>query len=348
MKTAGSEQKVFVPGFPGYLHELREERSAAESGLVTGLYALLKSAGVRIAYNEADVLSAQSLQFLYSLKQPECAGLSFVPPVETLFKSLGIKWKEATPSGPRTAFGVLKEWIDDGRIAMAKLKEPLLVYGYIETTVETLLLAARLDHGFSEERISVSQCDKTYWRYPLDEANLFIKIEELPASAADLTVLSRTAAHRAASAWHSSELAGCSTGAEAYEAFSRDLRDSSIDFTTEKSSAWMGKILWAQWTARTSSQHFFDRHAPRFGGEERAAAKKARFNYGQCLESWQKFERLLGPTWDCRMKGFIEDYPPDYVNRWRDIELRKRAASWVDEAAAWEAKAVGELVKLIR
>jgi hypothetical protein len=348
MKTAGSEQKVFAPGFPGFLHELREERDASESGLVVGLYALLRAAGMRIVYNEVDVLSAQALQFHYSYSQPECTGLSFVPPVETLFRPLGIQWKEVTPSGPRTAFGVVKEWIDDETIALARLKEPLLIYGYEETNVETLLLAARLDHHFREEVISVSQCDKHFWRYPFDEANLLIKVEGAPTSAPDLTALSRVAAHRAASAWHASELAGCATGADAYEAFSRDLKDISIDFTADKGKAWMGRCLWSQWTARGSSQHFFDRHAPRFGGEERAAATKAGFSYGQCVDAWQRFERLLGPTWDYKRRGFMEEYPLDYLNRWADIELRNRAARWVDEAAVWEAKAVGELVKLIR
>ena len=103
--------------------------------------------------------------FHYSVEQPECASLSFFPPVDTLFRSLGITWKEVTPSGPRTAFQVLKSWIDDGNIALARMKEPLLIYGYKETVVETLMLAARLDHRMTEATLSVTQCDKDYWRY---------------------------------------------------------------------------------------------------------------------------------------------------------------------------------------
>jgi hypothetical protein len=347
MRTAGPEQKVYAPGFPGLLRELKSEHNTVDSGLIVGLYSLLRASGMRITFGETDVLSAHALQFHYSITQPECALLSFFPPVDTLFRALDITWKEVTPSGPRTAFQVLRNWIDDGNIALARMKEPFLIYGYKETVVETLLLTARLDQRMTEEALSVSQCDKAYWRYPLDEGNLLIKVEESPNLVPDLSGLTRIAARRAASAWHASELAGCTTGADAYEAFSRDLRDSAVSFTQHTAAAWMGRRLWSQWVSRASSHHYFLRIAPRFGGEERAALSKAGFCYGQCVDSWKRFERLLGPTWDYQKFGFMEEYPSTYLERWNDLDLRTRAARWVDEAAAWEGKAVNELVKLI-
>lgn len=347
MRTAGPEQKVYATGFPGLLRELREEHDAVDYGLTVGLYSLLRASGMRVTYGETDVLSAHALQLHYSFSQPACATLSFFPPVDTLFKSLGITWKEVTPSGPRTAFQVLKNWIDEGTIALARLNEPLLIYGYKETVVETLILAARLDHRMTEVVLSVTQCDKDYWRYPLDEGNLLIKVEESPSSLPNLTELTRNAARRAASAWHASNLAGCATGAEAYEAFSRDMKDASVSFADSGGMAWLGKRLWSQWMSRASSHHFFLRMAPRFGGEERAAISKAGFCFGQCVDSWKRFDRLLGPTWDYHKFGFMEEFPSSYLERWEDLDLRTRAARWVDEAAAWEEKAVKELVKLI-
>lgn len=347
MRTAGPEQKVYATGFPGLLRELREEHDAVDYGLTVGLYSLLRAAGMRITYGEADVLSSHALQLHYCIAQPECAALSFYPPVDTLFKSLEITWKEVTPSGPRTAFQVLKSWIDDGNIALARMNEPLLIYGYKETAVETLMLAARLDHRMTEIVLSTTQCDKEFWRYPLDEGNLLIKVEDAPQTIPELTELTKSAARRAASVWHASNLAGCPTGEDAYEAFSKDLKDGTVSFTESIGVMWLGRRLWSQWLARTSSHHFFLRVAPRFGGEERAAVSKAGFCYGQCADSWKRFDRLLGPTWDYHKFGFMDEFPSSYLERWEDRDLRLRAARWVDEAASWEGKAVKELVKII-
>ena len=63
MRTAGPEQKVYATGFPGLLRELGEEHSAVDYGMIVGLYSLLRAAGMRITYGEADALSAHALQF---------------------------------------------------------------------------------------------------------------------------------------------------------------------------------------------------------------------------------------------------------------------------------------------
>jgi hypothetical protein len=246
------------------------------------------------------------------------------------------------------AFAVLREWLAAGRVALARFREPLFVYGFCESDDGPAILAVRLRSRLSQERLSVDICDRNYWRYPLDEGNVLVTVESAPRQIEPLSELARVAARRAVRSWHAGNLAGCAVGREAYAQFTADLTDSAVDFTNEESSPWMGPALWQQWTSRRSAQLFFERMAPRFGGADRSAFAKAGFCYGQCIEAWQKWAEVLGPTWDHARNGFPDGYPEDFLKRWRDIGQRVKAAPWVEDARGWEEKAVGELVRALR
>lgn len=110
----------------------------------------------------------------------------------------------------------------------------------------------------------------------------------------------------------------------------------------------MGAGLWRQWTSRASLQRFFERVAPRFGGAERNALAKAAFCYGQCVDAWQTWSRHLGPTWDHARSGFGETYPQEFIDRWRNSELRRKASRAIEQAHEWEEKAVRELTRVLR
>jgi hypothetical protein len=337
-----------VRGFPAALADLRELPQGSEPDLVLGLFGLLRAAGMSISYHEAEVLSGHAAQFLYSRGQPECAQLAFAPPTDTLFRALDVTWKEVTPSGPSTAFNVLRGWISGERVALARLREPMLVYGHRRTSLEQTLLIARMQTRLAEESMSLDDCDREYWRYPLDDGNVLVAVERAPRRIENLTELSRTAARRAVRQWHTAELAGCASGDEAYARFAADLADPEVDFTAENVCAWMGRPLWVQWTARMSSQVFFERVAPRFGGEERAAVAKAAFCYGECVNAWKQWAVYLGPTWNHGYLGFPESLPEAFLERWRSRDLRMKAVRHLDEARTWEAKAAAELTKVIR
>jgi hypothetical protein len=348
MQYPSSTHQTFVQGFPSALEELRALPEIAEPDLILGLQSLLVAAGMNITLCEAEVLSGSAAQFIYDREHPECAELSFVPPTETLFRSLDITWKEVTPSGTSTAFDVVRQWIELGRLTLARFKEPILIYGFAQNGVSSSLLAARPKARLAEETISASDCEKKYWRFPLDEGNLLMCIEHAPRQIENLTTLAAAAAHRAVRLWHVSTLASCATGDHAYRRLAADMADSDVDFTDQSVSAWMGQALWRQWTARSSSQRFFKRIAPRFGGADRAAYDKAAFCYEQCVEGWKQWAACLGPTWNLRRQGFTQPYPDDFIARWRDPELRMKGSRRIEQARAWEEKAIAELTKTIR
>lgn len=337
-----------VPGFPAALSQLREVPDGIETDLILGLFGLLRASGMTISYVDAEVLSGHAAQFLYSFEQPECAYLSFSSPVETLFRALDVTWKEVTPSGPSTAFDVLRGWVEHERIALARLKEPMLIYGHRKSGIEQIMLIAKLATRLAEESMSLDDCDQHYWRYPLDDGNVLLFVEQAPRQINNLTELTRIAARRAVRLWHTAELASCASGDDAYRMFMADIANPHKDFSDVKSRAWTGRALWIQWTARISSHIFFERAAPRFGGPDRTAYAKAGFCYGQCVAAWKQWAAYLGPTWDHARMGFPESLPDEFMRRWKSHDLRMKALRWLEEAHAWEEKAITELMKTMR
>jgi hypothetical protein len=344
-----------IPAYPLYSHgfatlfaELRTLPGPIEPDLLLGLHGLLRASGVTIDYSETDVLSGHAAQFIYSREHPECSELAYVPPADTLFRALDVTWKEVIPSGPSTAYKVLHEWLKMGRLVLARFREPLLIYGYEETVSEPVMLAARLRSRLVEEKYPLSVCDKQLWRYPFDEGNVLMCVNDAPRHIADFDSLIFAAAHRAVRLWHTNDLAGCATGDQAYRRLSADIADPDVDFTDGKYAPWMGRALWKQWTARVSSQRFFERVSPRFGGAERATMRKVAFCYGQCADAWKQWARVLGPTWDYDRCAFSRDYPDEFIQRWKNPEARAKGAHWIEEARGWEDKAMSELMLVIR
>ena len=348
MASTTPTYQLFARGWPAALEDLRSSVREIEPDLTAGLYAMLVSAGVNVGYWDADVISGRACQFLYALEHPECAQLGFSPPTDTLFRAFGVTWKEVSPSDAAAAYDILREWISQGRLCLARLREPLLVFGYSRHAREDRIVAARLSARLAESSITLEDCERSGWRYPIDEGNVLVTIESVSPQPPDLRALALQAARRTARAWFARELAGCSAGDAAYRKFAADLSDPGVDFTGDASREWMGPALWQQWTSRRSLHHFFERAAPRFGGTERQHFSKAAFHFGQCVEAWQHWADYLGPSWSLANGGFARDYPDEFIARWRDSALRIRASRWVEEARGWEAKAVLELTKLIQ
>ena len=347
MQPAIPKQKQFANGYPSALDELREQIAPVEPDISLGLYALLQSAGMTISFGEVDVLSGQATQFLYRRDQPACQSISFVPPVDTLFKSLNVAWKEVTPSDTGTAYRILREWIDDGFLVLARFKEPVLVYGHAEAGLDSFLLGARIVNRLSDVILSQAECDKNYWRYPVDEGNVLIRVERAPREIPSLSDLVKVVARRTVHSWHDSPLAGCAAGDQAYRDLIQDLQDEQVDFTNPRIHSWIGRGIWKQWTARAHTERFFDRMAPRFGGKQRAAVTHSVFCYGQCIAAWRKWASCLGPTWNAARAGFLPPYPTPFIEQWKDMPRRTVAAKHLEQARDWEEKAVMELVKII-
>jgi hypothetical protein len=348
MNSDAHSREYYAQGYPAALDDLRTIPEPVEANLIFGLYALLRAAGMQITYAEVDVISGHASHMIYHRDHPECADLSYVPPVETLFRGLDVTWREVTPSGPSAAFVVLHDWISSGRVVLARMREPLLVYGFHQNGPNPRISVKRFHEHGADAVISLTDCDAKYWRYPLDEGNLLLCVDSAARHSERLTELVRVAARRALRIWHTPQLAGCSCGDQAYRHFARDLTDMDADFCDEKHRAWMGAALWRQWTARISSHLFFDRTAPRFGGVERAAVNKAAFCYGQCLEAWKHWAEYLGPTWNRAATGFTAPYPPEFLAMWQNPQRRMHAAHWVEEARGWEEKAVTELTRIVQ
>ena len=130
MRPATPTERTFASGYPIALDELRRQIASVEPDVVIGLWAMLKSAEMSVSFSEAEIISGQATQFVYRCDAAECQSISFLPPVDTLFKSLEVTWKEVTPSDASTAYLILKEWVGSGSPVVARFKEPLLVYGF--------------------------------------------------------------------------------------------------------------------------------------------------------------------------------------------------------------------------
>lgn len=339
----------FAKGFPTLLTQESWISDPIEPGLSLPLFLLLRAEGLPFDYAFVDVVSGHATQFLYALNHPECSELAFEPPVETLFKALHLTWQETTPSDARTAFAVVREWLTaSGKPVVARLTEPMLIFGATTQEFESYFHIARAHPNPTPERLRVHDVELSYWRQPLDEGNELIRIvEKRPEEFSELD-LTRTAARRAVHNWRAGELAGCAAGENAYLTFANDLRDSDVDFTQMRASAWGCSPIYQQWTARYSCCRFFERMAPRFGGKTRGALEKAAFYYRQCCESWHGWDRELGRPWDWRQSPKIENETQlqNFYKRLRDPNRRASGAAHVEDAMRWERKAITELAKV--
>ncbi|MDD5088760.1 MAG: hypothetical protein PHI18_08180, partial [bacterium] len=115
MASATPTYQLYAHGWPAALDELRTLVREIEPDITAGLYAMLATAGVTASYWDADVVSGRASQFLYAREHPECAGLGFTPPTDTLFRAYGVTWKEMSPSDAASAYNILREWIAQGR-----------------------------------------------------------------------------------------------------------------------------------------------------------------------------------------------------------------------------------------
>lgn len=339
----------FASDFPGLLSKETWVSDPIEPGLSLPLMLLLKSEGLPLDYAFVDVVSGHATQFLYALDHPECSELSFEPPIETLFKALHITWQEITPSDAHTAFLVLLRWLEEtGKPALARFTEPMLIFGVSTQRLDNYFHVARARLNPVPERIQVLDMDLSYWRQPIDEGNVLVRIVEKRQETFSETDLALLAARRAVHRWHAGELAGCAAGEKAYLAFARDLRDSKVDFTQMRASSWGYSPIYQQWTARYSSYRFFERMAPRFGGKIRGAFEKAAFYYRQCCESWHGWDRELGRPWDWRQSPKLENEAQlqSFYEHWRNAKRRAAGAAFVEEAMNWERKAITELTKI--
>jgi hypothetical protein len=336
-------------GYPELLAQDKWISDPIEPGLSLPVLLLLRSEGFALDYPFVDVVSGHATQFLYSLDHPECVELAFEPPVETLFKALNLTWQEMTPSDAHTAYLVLAQWISEsGRPVLARFCEPMLIFGVSTQGLEQQVHLVRSMPELKPERVRILDIELSYWRQPLDEGNVLVRIIEKRANGFSELELTKRAARNAVRHWHAGELAGCAAGEKAYFAFMNDLRDTDVDFCGRRALAWACSPIYQQWTARYSSFRFFERMAPRFGGQARGALEKAAFYYQQCCEAWHKWDLQLGRPWKWWIHPKLEDEPQlqTFYSRWQDRKRREAAAACVEDAMHWERKAISELTKV--
>ncbi len=320
----------FATGYPAALSLLHGKEIPPQPDLVVGLFALLRHAGMNLGYSEADVLSGAATQFIYSKSDRDAADISFVPPIETLLRSLGAVWKEVTPSDPQAALQVMKSWIAGGALVMAKLSCTLLIYGYTTGKIEDETRATLACSTPSELILDSLAVARDYWRFPFDEANLLLRIESAPHEIPDPNQLCHLVSHRAVRAWRMPELAGCPTGRLAYDALIADLNGA-------ESPPGLSVLMRRQYYGKTSAGMFFDRIAPRFGGAERKAFSRAGFCYHQCSEQWLSAARTLQ----------LELRVATSASLRRDPDARAAAAEALVHGREWEQKATNELLRVV-
>ncbi len=339
----------FARGFPALLGQETWISDPLEPGLSLPLLLLLRSEGLPLDYAFVDVVSGHATQFLYAFDCPDCYELAFEPPVETLFKALHLTWQETTPSDATTAFLVMQDWLrESNKPVVARFTEPMLLFGVTTRRMEHIFHLARTRPNPTPEQVRVLDIELNYWRPPIDEGNELIRIIEKRPEAYSELELARTAIRRAIHNWHAGELGGCAVGEKAYLVFAQDLRDSTVDFTDLRASAWGCSPICQQWTARYSSCRFFERMAPRFGGKSRGALEKAAFYYRQCCEAWRGWDNQLGRPWKWWQSAKPENQSllQDYYKRLRNAKRRAAGAAHVEAAMNWERKAITELAKV--
>jgi hypothetical protein len=315
-----------VRGFPQQLGEMLADVPIGAPELVTGLFLLLRQAGMKIAYGDVDVLCGHATQFLYAREQPDCVQLAYVPPVETLFKAARVEWSEVIPSGMEPAFEVIAQAVNAEALVLGRLKRCVLFYGCGGTDWERCVVYSPLGNGQQELIRSILDCEQHEWRFQLDEGNTFISVQAAPRQVDQLKDLCHTIARRAVRAWKNPQLAGCAAGEAAYRALEADLVAANVVQMPEHWNFWLKRGLKMQWLARESLADFFERNAPRFGGAERNTFSKAGFYYRQCWKEWQNFQEQ------------VQANPTQPQRGTTDVVARARE---------WESKAVNELLRVI-
>ncbi len=315
---------LFARGFPAAISILREDEAPPYPELAFGLCALLRSASFPITYCEADVISGQATQFIYARPELSDSEISFVPPVDTLFRALGVVWKEVTPSDPSAAFSVMKQWIGEGAIILARFNSVLLIYGYDIGKLEDTIVLFGAHPTAKETRVNSSTLAQDHWRYPFDEANLLLRIEHISSATPDLNRLCHLISHRAVKAWRTAELASCASGAMAYDAVIAELSASPETVSPKLHRSIVLQELRRQLFRKLSLTRYFERMAPRFGGAERNAYSRAAFCYAQCHREWASAMQFLDST-----------------------NHERAAADKLAAARDWEHKAVSELLRVI-
>ncbi|MBK6911078.1 MAG: hypothetical protein IPH10_09160 [bacterium] len=338
---------VYVRDYPNQLNFLRQQVDETEPGLVFGLWVLLARAGVRLTWGDAEVLSGQALQFAYSRQPYEASDRAVLSPLDALSRALGVTWTEFTPSSALKAFDIAREWVDEGALAIARFRQPMLVFGYSPAKLESVLHTLRIEHRLPVLDLNPSECDRWEWRLQIDEGNSLLRVNFIEHPEPDWMGLLPIVVRRAIANWRHEPHGTVEFGLAAYRAFAADLRNPDHDFTNSEPPSWMGPLLYRQIQARTHIHQFLDRMAPRFGGKPRQVLAKASTNYGQCAVSWRAFAQHLGRVYEKREHGKALRGPDTHVLHWRDPQRRNAAAQQIDQAALWEARAITELAKLL-
>lgn len=342
-----AKTEIYIKDFPGQLRLLRQVAGESEPDLVFGLWVLLSRNGLKLNWGDTEVVSGQALQIAYSRDPRKTVEVNTVPPLDALSRSFGVTWTEITPSSSLRAFDIGREWIDQGVLFLAKLRQPMLIYGYDRDSFETRLKVLRLGHKLPNQTMSGLECDAHDWKLQLDDGNSLLRVDYIETPDPDWMALLPVVVRRTIANWRHESIDGVDFGLTAYRNFAEDLRNPDVDFVRDDPPSWMGPLLYRQIHSRTHVYQFLDRLAPRYGGKPRQVLAKASTNFGQAAASWQEFGRHLGRVYERREQGKSLRGPDTNVHHWRDARRRQEAAKMVDQAALWEGRAIAELAKLL-
>jgi hypothetical protein len=340
-----SPENYRIPNFLDYADNPGTDKIRMEYSINLLLKMMLSVRQVLADYSTLDVISGHAANFHYDRARFWIYDVSPVEPVSTALSRMGWSYQNFHPHHVNDAMEFIKQRVLKSQPVLARWLEPILFYG-LEFDSEEKLVFFSPAFAPMGQSLSTVELEMKWWKWADNpDTNLLTVLDNPERLAMEPKELAVTCARETVERAESESFMGSPAGFRAYEAYRDDLSDLGIDFIKQGVTEWSCFAIYHQWTSRRSSQQYFRRAAPLFGGTERRGFEKAATYYEYCLDAWLEWEKHLGRNWSLIDNPDVskEKRIMDLYERWRDPMRRFAGAQAIDHALHWERKAIAEL-----
>ena len=323
---------------------------------------ILEEAEEQVDYTLLETASGHSSYFVYDRLKPWVYDLELR---KVFLKSVEVAgWKPCiySPKDFEDAYDFIRKSVEQGKPVFAEYYEPIVFYGIDKTADEPKIHWFCAPFAPEDAMWTKKELRERWWAWlPHKGANELIILDKPLDQRPDPRDIAITTMKFMVNRAKTKEYMGSPSGFNAYSSYVKDLRDDTIDWINEathlrneKSIVWGCWAIYHQWTLRIFSAQYLESVATMFTGETQEHIKKAAGYYRRCVEAWLSWERLLGRDWELIEDKSLDEETKQKKNkegieeRWGDIENRRKAADFVEEAGRWEREAVDELEKALK
>lgn len=323
---------------------------------------MLDQTGEQVNLALLETASGHSTYFVYDRLKPWVYDYELRRMFLRSIEAAGWKYHVHSPKGFEDAYTFIRKSIGEGKPVFSEYAEPLGFYGVDETADEPRIHWFNAPFAAEGAVWTKKELKENWWAWlPHKQANDLIVLDRPLGQRPDPRNIAIITFKSTVDLLRLKEFMGSPSGLNAYASFVKDLRDETIDWVNELtefpnhySTIWGCWAIYHQWTPRIFSAQYLERAATMFTGEAQEHIKKAAAHYRRCVEAWLNWERLLGRDWELLEDKSLDEETKQKKNqersneRWGDIENRRRAADFVEEAGKWEREAINGIEKALR